>query len=519
MQGAWRGVGALASLLSVAACSALIGIEEVHEGPVPGSEGGTSGKADAGSNPNGGSEQGGTAHAGTSSGGTSNAGTSNAGTSNGGTSNGGTDTAGAAGMGDEAGAGGALPGGSPVHGHVIDFWGHFLAKVPVEIGGKQTVTDAQGAFSFDDVPDAYDVSLVAEYEFFVTQRLAVVYQGLTRRDPTLQVVRGSEQLSANFDTNYTGTTQSVTGTRSFTLAMAGPDGVYEKLQPPSGGSYGLQANWLGPATTVEIAHGLVWQNGNSGVPEGYYAYGTASVALLSTTTDHSMVNLDLTPKSITSSTLSGSVTPAGFSDRLNSISMRFTSGATIKLASVTPTVSNFSYLVPTLPNASVTFAAAEGCTNIQVNGCAILHQDGLVGGGGALAVSIPQPATSLTIAPAAAVTESTLFSFTPGNAASSAYVSVFANKQSQNDHLYLITTQHSFKLPKVLNGGYELLSGESYGWRVEAHGAPAAVDDLAGPTGYMDAFSVSPADLQPRGARAGNGSYTSSAEKVLTIAP
>ena len=509
------GLGALASLLSVAACSALLGIEEVHEGPAPGSDGGTSGSAEGGAS----------AHAGTSLGGSVNAGAPSGGSVtggalNGGSENGGDESAGMAGTNVEAsGAAGAGEPGSPVHGHVIDYWGHALPKVPVEIAGQQTVTDAQGAFSFADVPSEYDASLVAEYEFFVTQRLAYVYQGLTRRDPTLQVVRGSELFSANFDTTFTGAQQSVTGSRSFTFAMGGPDGVFEKVGAPSSGSYGLQANWLGPATTVEIAHGLVWQNNvNSGVPEGYFAYATASVALLSTTTDHSMVTLDMSPKAIATSTLAGTVTPAGFADRQNSISMRFTSGATIKLASVTPTIPGFSYLVPTLANASVTFAAAEGCLNIVANGCGIVHQDGLVGGGPALTPTIPTPATSLTTTPAGAVTADTTFAFTASSAGSAPHVSVFENKQSQNDRLYVITMSRSFKLPKVLNGSFTLLNGESYGWRVETHGSPASVDAMAGPSGYVDAFSAAPADLQPRGARAGSGEYTSSVSKQLSIA-
>jgi hypothetical protein len=510
-------LGALSLLLGGAACSSLLGIEDVHEGPAPGEEAGAGGVAQGGAtNPNGG-----TSNAGTATGGTGQAGASHAGAGN---PNGGAAGSGAAGgdrsgTGNDAGAGGASEGASPVHGHVIDFWGHFLSMVPVEIGGKQVFTDDNGAFSFDDVASEYDVSLIAQYQFFVTQTHAYVYQGLTRRDPTLQVLRGSEQRSGNFDVNYTGAAQSVTGTRSVTLAMGGPDGVFEKLQPTTTGS-AFQAVWLGPDTTVEFAHALVWQdNAQTGVPEGYYAYGTASVALLSTTTDHSQITLDLTPKAITSSNLGGTVTPAGFADRVNTVSLRFTSGATIKLTQLNSSVPTFSYLVPTIANASVTLMASEGCLTDTSTGCALVHKDGLAGGGADFSVAIPTPAKTLTVTPAGAVTATTQFSFTPGTSGDGPYVSVMENSQSQNDRLYVISNKRPFKLPIVVNGTYAPVPGESYGWQVETHGSFTNVDQMTGTSGYMDAFSTKPADMQPRGARAGSGAYTISAKKAFTIAP
>jgi len=185
---------------------------------------------------------------------------------------------------------------------------------------------------------------------------------------------------------------------------------------------------------------------------------------------------------------------------------------------VTPTVAAFSYLVPTLPSASVTFTAAEGCLNTLSTGCGLVHRDGLVGGGAALAVTIPAPAKSLTITPAGPVSATSQFSFASGSGGDIPYVSVFANRQSQNDRLYVISRRHSFALPRVLNGGFTLLAGESYGWQIETHGSPASVDEMAGPTGYMDAFSTAPSDLKPKGSRPGNGSYTLSVQKTLTVA-
>ena len=505
------GVPAL-SLLGIAACSSLLGIEDVHQGPAPGAEAGTSGE------PDGGESNGGFANAGGANGGAAQAGSAMGGAPDAGAA--GKDSAGAgnsAGSSGEAGAAGAAPIGSTVTGHVIDFWGHKLSNVPVEIGGKQVLTDFQGAFAIADVPDEYDVSLIIQFVSTVTQTHGYAFQGLTRRDPTLQVYTGTADVSALLDTSFTGTAQSVTGKRTLSFAMGGPDGKFERSTAPTGGSFGMSVTWVGPLTTSEGAHALVFQNNDTtGVPEGYYAYDTATVLLSSTTTNHSMLSLDLKPATIASKALVGTVTPGNFSNRSNTVSLRFGDGAAIQIANLTPTSDNFSYLVPTIPGASVSLAAVEGC--ISNLGCAIVHKDGLSGGTTVPSLTIPAPMKNLTLTPSGAVDANTQFSCTPSAGDAGPYVSVMKNSQSQNDRLIVITSKRPFKLPSVVNGSYVPVHGESYNWQIETHGAPSSVDEMTGPSGFIDSFGGKPADLEPRGPRTSDGTFTMSVVKPITIA-
>jgi hypothetical protein len=418
-----------------------------------------------------------------------------------------------------AGAGGATQNGSTVTGRVIDFRGHELSGVAVEIAGKQVTTDNSGAFTVSDVPAVYDASLIVHFLNVVTQTHAYFYQGLKRRDPTLQVYQGLSAQSQTLDATFSGTDQSATGTRTITLSLAGPDGSFELRDAPKP-TLSRAIPWVGPAATQEHAHALVWQNNaTTGLPEGYYAYATSPIMLSSATTTHVALGLSLLPSTIASSPITGTVTPAGFSDRTDSVSVRFSSGATMRLVSTTPTSNTFSYLVPALPgtDATITFAAGEGCSPSST-GCGIVHKSGLSGGGAPLSVQIPSPVTNLTLAPATAVDQNTVFSWMPGTGSGGPFVSMLINGASGNDRLYVISNEHSFKLPTVVNGTYSLVHGESYRWQIETHGNPASMDDMAGPAGFIDAFSTNHSDFSPLGQRTGDGAYTLSSAKFFTVA-
>jgi len=68
-----------------------------------------------------------------------------------------------------------------VSGFVKDFDGELVAGVPVMIKGKAPVTTyANGGFTISNVSKPYEARII-----FSTDQAAIVYQGLTRSDPTL----------------------------------------------------------------------------------------------------------------------------------------------------------------------------------------------------------------------------------------------------------------------------------------------------------------------------------------------
>ena len=554
------------SLLVLASCSGLLGIEDLHEGPAPGSAGsganagtaanggsddGPGGAADAGSdnaeggfsgtsggalNPGGGSHSGGQSanQGGASQGGASQGGASQGGASRGGASQGGAGqgaggagaSGGTAGSVTQAGTGGGGAAGGPVHGHVTDYWGHKLAGVPVEIGGTQVTTDDVGAFSIDHVAAEYDVSLVVQYpDNYDGQVYGWVYQGLTRRDPTLQVYSGLKQQTGNLDIATPNATTTLTGTRTMTIALGGPDGSDEFDGAAPNGYDGRSVHWRGAAAPQETAHALIWQPDAAGLPTGYVAYDSKLVALDGLSSTHSMVTLNMSTSTIASGNIVGTVSASGTGSRTNSFFLQFNSNAVIRLSSDNGP-NSFSYLVPTIANSSITFAASEGVGSAGDGAYAIVHKDALAAGTSGIAVTVPKPATLLAVTPASAKTKvnaSTQFSFQAG--AGSAGLFLIAFNQSdlgalKTNGLYVVTSKKSFVLPKVVNDTFALDPGAKYHFRVETHGSVATADAAAGPAGFLDSFSGDYYGRGPLGPRRSDGSYTISAySDEITIAP
>ncbi|MEI9937900.1 MAG: hypothetical protein WDO69_11840 [Pseudomonadota bacterium] len=519
-----------ATLLALAACSSVLGIEDLHEGPAPGGAGDDA----AGDNGTGGSvvNGGGAAMTAGSSGNGQGGTTGNAGNSGSGANGGSMTTGGGSGNGTggavaDAGAGGEAPQGSSVHGHVIDYWGRKLGNVPVEIDGTLVTTDELGAFVIDDVAPEYDVSLTVEFpDNYDGEHFGWVFQGLTRRDPTLQVYAGLELHSGNLDIIPSNASATLTGTRTMTIAMGGPDGSDEFTDASAGGYDGISVYWRGLGTASETAHGLIWQ-ATAGVPTGYYAYDKQLVALDGLSTNHSMVTLDMSAKTIASGNIAGTVTANGGKTRANGVFLQFTSNAIMTLAQDNGPAT-FSYLVPTIANSSVIFSASEGSSDegdAYYGAYAVAHKDTLAAGVSGISVSIPKPATLLTEMPASSkdkVDSNTVFSFQGGAGSAGLYVVAFRqpdNSALRTDGLFVVTTKKSFKMPKVVNDGFALDPGASYYWRVETHGSFATTDAATSATGYLDEFSGDFYGLVPVGPRRGDGSFTiSDYSDLITMA-
>ncbi len=516
-------LGSLCTWATLTACSSLLGIEDVHRGPAPGFEA----QAGEGGEDTVGMQVGGA--------GRSNVGGGGGKASNGGSSSGGTvsqdgpsagqagETADAGGVGGSgaggshaggmggSGAGGVGAGDTTVNGHVIDFWGHPIGNVPVQIGSTLVTTDGQGAFTIASVAAQYDVSLVVNFAGdYPRETYGWVYQGLVRRDPTLQVYAGLARRSANILIKPANAV--LDASRTLTVALGGSDGAAELTEV---GANGVQTStdWHGPATTQERAHGLLWQfDATSQLPSSYLGYDTALVAL-SDTSDTATINLNLKASvAIASGNVSGSITPNTATDRSNGVFLRFTSGAAIKLVGDSKGPDKLSYLVPTIANASVTVAAVEG--DAFYGQYAVAHKDGLVAGNGTFSAAIPAASRPLTPAAGASnVDAATPFSFAAGAGSAGAFVVSMAATDFY-DGLFIVTTKKQFNVPVVASGAYSLVSTHKYIWRVETHGHMATVDAMTGPTGFMDEFS---ADFEsPSGPHTGDGSFTISQSNLFT---
>ncbi len=433
----------------------------------------------------------------------------------GGLAGGSADTGGAGGAaGGGAGPGGAAGAGgtdSTVRGRVIDFWRHPIPNIPVEVNGTVTTTDDDGEFEVADVPAVYDASFVVQnvgrYGQFTH---GWVYQDLTRRDPTLQIYQGLTYHSERVELlgeNVTEIDDPLLG-----LSIAGPDGSFPTSSTNPTAFNPSSVDWHGPVATTATAHALFMRlNPDNDFPIDYVAYDSPRVALVDGAPP--TVRLDLSRDEIPAGNLLGTVTAPVDPDRSNQVFVRFPTGGAIKLLSDAAGPDSFSYLVPNLPQGSLTVAASATYAN---GGLSIAHEDGLSGGSEPVALTLPTP--SGLAAPAGGangVDSTTSFQFI-GSPDCDAYL-VTMSSYYYNSALYVVTSREEFNIPEVLGGDFQLLPDDLVEWWVETHGDAGSVDEMAASGGFMDAFSAD--EETPKGPRLGSGSYTASSRRSFTTAP
>lgn len=493
----------LVSLLTLGACASVLGIEDISSGPAPGaagddgtgntgnsSSGGKSGGGGKTSTPEGGSEPG-----------------AGEGPING------------AGSGNEAGGTNVPVGGEgntpddpTVRGKVIDFWGQAVPNIPVQLGDVLISTDEDGKFEFADVSAEYDVSLAIELDPITSH--GYVFQGLTRRDPTLQVYTGLTDRSGNFISQALDVTVGTNQVAMMSIGSPGGAEDYTLYQNGLETSY----YWRGAPQVQATAHGLLWQvDGATDLPTAYLGFDSTLVAFDDTSVDKSNIALSLAGDALDSGNLQGTVTPGTSQERSNRIFLRFATGDRIDLVDQSNAPDSFSYLVPTVTGGSITAAAEEG--DAYYGEYAVVHQSGLAAGG-TVNLKIPLPGSLVgPVDDVSNVDLETSFSFlaAPGSAGTH-LIAIHANEFTSccYDVLWIATTKTQFTIPEVVGGNF-LKGSEPYYWRVETHGKYATVDAMTGPTGFLDTFSAD--EESPQGSRTGSGQYTVTSSRAFTAAP
>jgi hypothetical protein len=506
------------------ACSSLLGIEDVSEGGgatagstnagsggssasggkggAGGVTGGSAGKSGAGATggaTGGGAGSGSGGKAGGSSGGTSGAGGSGGDSGQGGEGNE-TSAGGSAGKGGGAGAGGSAgtggtPGDTTVRGKVINQLLHPVPGVPVWIGTETVTTDEDGEFEFADVPETYDVEMVVTYPRYGGQAVAGwVYADLTRRDPTLQIYGGVALRSGNFAFSSTNPPASTSTT---IIALGSQYGHYAR---EGSGAVQSSFSWMGPAMITATAHGLVWEE-TGGVPTSYTSYHPGNQFVF-TDSSTGPWNLDFAPNNVTEDTISGSVTSPTTADRSNAAYVQFTSGAVINLANLTGSAAtaNYSFLVPSLPSATITVVAREG--DAFYGAAALAHRSNVNSGQTTPALAIPTPPTISGPAAGVTIAANTMFSWSGGED-----VSVWhAESENFYESVYVVTTKKSLPMP-VFQNGFALRAGDDAYFRIEAHGGADTMDEVTDPSrnGFFDSFA--PYADDPDGPRLDPGTF------------
>lgn len=495
---------ALASLLCIAAwsCTEIEPVSKVAKdaGPSSASKGESEDSGQDGSS-NGGS--GGTAG--------SSAGAAAAGS-------GGTTAAGAGGAGGAtaghgstvAGSGGSTMSGS-IHGRVIDYFGNPAPNVVVSVENKTAASDARGEFELPDVADVYSIGVsieVARLEF--QERTQYLFVNVTRRDPTLQVMHGYPEVGAQITRTIAGVSFPLPDSEQITLDFANPYGGFsdELVDARTTGDI----SWYGPQSVSGHVHALHVRRASSAatLPASYLAHGSAALTLSSG--QDASFSIDLTSNAeLATGTVSGSVTGDAPGAQHNAAFVRFNDQALVQIVDDTAAKASYSYLVPMLPDSSISVAAMRG--EFDNPPFAVRYAEGITPGTSKLDLDIPPPVQLNAPAGGASdVNAETNFSW---SGAEHVYVMFCELGGGVDDNYYVITTDKHAKLPLRPSTAPKLVPKGTYYWRISTHGELKSMDDATGPNGYMDAYSTG----RLRGPKHDKGSYTLSEVRPFTASP
>ena len=514
-------IAALA-LLGIAACSTVIGIEELESGANPDrTSGGSDSALDGGADSLGGSSgktqgpvggtvdslggraaTGGTmAMAGSTTGGAAAAGAFSS--SGGTTADAGASSTSAGAAGEETGeAGGAANESGTVTGTVIDFWKHPLANVPIGIGSTTAITDRDGKFSIPDVTPPYDIWLRIETP---APGYAWVYLGLNHFTPTLQVQDGNVTARTASITLYAdGAEFDAEDTVSYTIGT--PDGSHSSTIGSTGSN--PYPSWDGPAMTSATIHALWWArqpDTTAPGPESYLAY-TTQTAAVADSGDYEY-HLDLSPNPVPARVVQGTVRRTIDESPQNFLFLRFASNGVIALSRDSASTANLAYTVPEIADAEVVVAASQGDSSGPYG---VAHA---VASASNLSLEPPTPPN--VISPAASVVNvgpDTQFEWTDVSGIRVLHIEDVDFYRG----IFVVTTENRVTMPFV-GGGFSLRASAVHTWTVEVHGTAQTMDEATGSEGFLDSFSY--ATEQPRGPRRGGGSYAYSQIRSFTTPP
>jgi hypothetical protein len=383
----------------------------------------------------------------------------------------------------------------------------------IGIGAAETTTNDKGDFTVDDVAAEYDLSAVFSVPVYArTEHYAWVYQGLTRRDPTIQVYRGVEIQSS--DVVVTDSAGVFDDTHHTRVAVGTPDGW--TTFGVSSASDTSSATWYGATTSSGTAHVLAWQSDANDLPVAYDHYLSQPIALSSESGSKTMLPVQYPSGTITSNSVSGKVTAPSSITPTKAMYLRFNSTAVVTLLQDDAAGSNFSYLAPALPNSTITMAAYYGESFPYGTSYAVVHKD-VAPGQTNVDLTLPTPATlTAPLDGAANVNNSTTFRWVSD-------AKVFVLHVSNTDtsagapfsDMYVVTAKKQLTLPAV-SGGSWLTPGQLHSWCVQVHGNWASVDAAANSKGFQDPFG--PWQEDPDGNARGDGMLSQSATSSFTAA-
>jgi hypothetical protein len=375
-----------------------------------------------------------------------------------------------------------------ISGRVIDSQWQAVANAVVSIGAEATQSDATGAFTLGAPAGAYDIAVLTTTS--AGAKHGYSFQGLTRHDPTLQLIAdGAGVASARVTGSVTwaaGATSAVVFTDLGATAVAQSNETVGFNS--SSTTYVDTAYWLGPQTIAATAYALEWSS-TGGV---YYSYAPGSINLSnggSATFDVGAGTLagsgQLAPTIAVASGYALSFTYLYFRPQGAGVSAPFLKDTS---ASSTP-----FYATPDVPGATLAICARQtdvdddaGTTPADAGPVVAPYGDACVAQLAATsspAIALPA-APTLIDPPTSGVSTSTTFSWNASATTGVVYSAAFTPVGVTATSFYLLVAGTSTRIPDLSSLGASLPSGVTYSVAVTAVGPFSSVDAATGASGY-----------------------------------
>ena len=369
-----------------------------------------------------------------------------------------------------------------VSGFVKDLDGEPVSGVPVIIKGKTPVTtDANGVFTVSDVSKPYEARVI-----FSTNQTALVYQGLTRSDPTLIYIG----ITPNLNTaTISGSVPPAAGKVTRVFFTSGTMS-WVTIADQGTGSYTLPIDWKGTTNSVTgKLQVLRWTQNASGMPTQYDAYGfndnlTVSAGGSFPNNNFTVANLTDPPEQ----NISGSIVRPSSNYVLNTKTLwAFFGNARIYFGqeSGAGLSENFSYAVPSITGVTFGVDASATLSATPSDRYTSYSKRGIAGGSSGITVNLASsPQLNIPAHNGSGIDTTTQFLWTMGNGGGVCLLFI-SPIFGTGPFFYIFTASNSSSIPNLAPQGLGLPLNIAYSWRVIQIFPVSSIDDAASSSFYL----------------------------------
>ena len=363
-----------------------------------------------------------------------------------------------------------------INGYVKDVDGEPIAGATVIIKGKApTTTGAGGNFSVSNVTVPYEIRLIISG----FQQVAVVYQGLTRVDPTL-IYLGSTASSKT--ATISGTVPAAAGKTTLVFFVSG-DKAWSTIANQANGSYTINADWMGSTNSFTgKLQVLRWTPNPNGLPQQYDAYGLKDNVTISnggSFPNNNFVTADFTDPA--EQNITGSITrpSSNYSIRDKILYLNF-GNAFIRIAgeSGAGLTENFSYTVPSITGATFQIDVSALLPATPSSRITFYSEKGISGGSTGINITLASaPQLNLPANNGIGIDSTTQFLWTKGSGQSISIAYIMP--MGQGPAFFIYTDGNSTNIPNLSPQGLGLPPNQFYQWTIIEAFPVSSVDAAA----------------------------------------